>query len=576
MPNVFSIPEITLEISRGLTSHDILQCILVNSTWFSNFYSQLWRTYRFIENPEDFDYDMDGPGINEFKSIELNNHLIRGLHTNSCSTAAHIFKNCNNLQFIHLRTNDSSLDNLTFLKNDFVPGMQRNQGLTTLAYNGAISSDYHLIPLASLKLILDPLRNLKHLYIHTLSVMGYEAIIYISKYATQLHSLRINAPLIPSHETSSADGKYNQGLDMTKLRCLEFFVNLRFGYGKDGLNNLLKASPHLERLALPLQYTVTSVSQTIHQNCPKIRHLALTTESMGALDDDLAALINSCHLSGLESFESIFSSDSAQSLGPYIGRESLKALLGHTATLSYVRISCNYGDICSIISQLLTQCPNLRVLDSSEGRYRCDDPLFPPLENFVIEPWVCSGLKVLRVPSAAVFGSQTAESERNMGNLADRIILNNNRTSNNKEPRHDNFVSSHYHKEIYKQLSGLKRLRELKIGSVLQRQNVIPAALRFSLTSRLDMLKELKMLRVLDVEGVGNEIGRKELEWMNEYWTDIESVKGIKMDVDKVDRNSNTYTINNLAPGVSRLLSLKGKMGGFTSYEGDPFDPYQQ
>ena len=51
--------------------------------------------------------------------------------------------------------------------------------------------------------------------------------------------------------------------------------------------------------------------------------------------------------------------------------------------------------------------------------------------------------------------------------------------------------------------------------------------LRLSLESGLDLMKDLKQLRVLDVSGMAHRIGVQELEWMHVNWPRLKWIEGL-------------------------------------------------
>ncbi|KAF9358903.1 hypothetical protein BGX26_000688, partial [Mortierella sp. AD094] len=496
MINIISLPEIVSAISQHLNRNDLRNCVRVHSLWFDRFTPHLWRTIQCTLIP-DLDPEPHVPEEEEEQAFIKNNRYIRTLRTNNHPLAKTALEHCTHLRHIHIpfyrRTPFTSA---RFVRESIAPAMKKNPKLETLVYK--------LFPLPPMlyggalplfKLMLEPLRSLTHLYITFETGIDQEAFMYLVRFAKQLHRFKLGVGCVVDGGNPLTRSDVEVEPEQTQLRQLEINGSMR-GRELEFLIPLIKASPNLEKLALFYSFRrmAAPVAQTIRQNCPRLCHLILDGSFKYFPDDEIANLIDSCRTRGLQTFE-LPEPNGFHEL-------PLQALCGHSATLESVHIPNHRGGISEVVQRLLTQCPNLRVLDTSSKWYDSQQLGQTPVRGLLEEPWVCTKLEVFRVVLGGVFGKGHGTA---------------------------NIVHYDYHQGLYTQLSRLTRLEELNVGYSHWVGAVYESAPQFSLESGLEMLEGLKQLKILDVSYTRNEIQRQELEWMCEHWPKLERIEGVRM-----------------------------------------------
>lgn len=96
------------------------------------------------------------------------------------------------------------------------------------------------------------------------------------------------------------------------------------------------------------------------------------------------------------------------------------------------------------------------------------------------------------------------------------------------------------HCRVYSQLGQLTTLKELTpVGQTVSRARSQDAlqveGLVFSLESRLDLLRGMKAMEVLDLRNCAHRIGIEELDWFHEHWPNLKSIKGLQNSRDWAD-----------------------------------------
>ncbi|KAF9169597.1 hypothetical protein BGX21_010156 [Mortierella sp. AD011] len=545
MINIFSLPEIASAISQFLNRDDLHNCVLVHSLWFDRFTPHLWQTIQCTLVLE-LDPEPHAPEEEEKQAFITNNRRIRTLRTNNFHLAKTALEYCTHLRHIHIPYYIRAPFNAQFFRESVAPAMKRNPKLETLVYKCfPVPSRIHGGALPLFKLMLEPLHTLTNLHLTFHTEIGQEALMYLARFAKQLHRLKLGVGYVIDSKSLPMPSDAEVVAEQTQLRQLDIDGSTRGGV-LEFLIPLIKVSSNLERLVLSYRFwgMEAPVAQTIRQNCPRLRHLILDASFTNLSDNKIANLIDSCRTPGLQTFE----------LREPKGFEmlSLQALYEHSATLESVHIPNHHGSISEIVQRLLTQCPNLRVLDTSSKRY--DRQQQTPAEGLLKEPWVCTKLEVFRVVLDGVFGnypdgdeedneySERDDDDDGGGYISPYHELS-ERESNHcaDDPYQDEegegdegdegeyLVYYDYHWDLYTQLSRLTRLEELSVGFSLWGGAICESAPQFSLEGGLEMLEGLRQLRVLDVSHTRNGIQRQELEWMCEHWQKLERIEGIRM-----------------------------------------------
>ncbi|KAG0206109.1 hypothetical protein BGX33_007582 [Mortierella sp. NVP41] len=270
------------------------------------------------------------------------------------------------------------------------------------------------------------------------------------------------------------------------------------------------------------------------KHCPQTLPQLTKVEVDGMENDDglITSLINRSAV-GWTKFDIISLHYYARGDGPF-GSKSLKALLKHAPTLEIVRLKAHVPIQSKDIQRLLCSMPRLKELDllSTDGRdksrdspdwYRgCGEQLdgcngLLDAQDVVGPDWVCTSLEVFR---CQIGGIPRPDITRDILFRSAQFVVKSG-------TRHE---SLDLHHRVYSQLARLTRLRELTLSVPLSEElwgyekfdketHRIYDCLAMSLESGLDMLKDLKEMRVVGVEDM--EVGiecKEEQDWVAEHW----------------------------------------------------------
>ncbi|KAF9345511.1 hypothetical protein BGX26_003046 [Mortierella sp. AD094] len=478
MPSIFDIPELASLIGPYLDRTDLYNCVLVSTAWRDNLTGSLWRTFTCNATPR-FKYAsqfIDKP------AFIANSHRIRTIRSNDQAVITLALLHCTRLQHVHVSREHMSDFTSEYIRNHFVPAMERNKTIETLVFK-SFPSSMTVAPVI-LKKILAPLLVLTHLHITFKEIIDEDTFLLLAEIATQLLQLFVTF-FIGHGERPMAE------LKQTKLKHLELRSNLRLKERHYFLP-LLRASPALETLVFPSfeEFRTTEIIEIISRNCPKLRDIDLERVSYGLEDNHFADFMDSCRPSGLRSFYI----HRNMMLGP----KSVAALCSYTTTLEKVGIPALGPNSVAVVLHLLRSCPNMRTIDAFTGRHPVEHLGRFTAKELLKEPWVCLGLEVLCIPIADVYSSDETEG---------------------LDGKYD------YHAEFYSQIALLIKLQKLNVGFNCRDRISNKTSPLFSLKSGLEILATLKLLRVLDMFYIKIDVHREELEWMCENWPHLERVK---------------------------------------------------
>ncbi|KAF9921808.1 hypothetical protein FBU30_008122 [Linnemannia zychae] len=300
------------------------------------------------------------------------------------------------------------------------------------------------------------------------------------------------------------------------LPCLKTLA-LRENYGVDinkrTLVYILANSPNLETILLqgasqpvPLQY----FTSLLEQHCPKIQNLHLL-DWYKCPDFELARLFDASKL-GWKTLGLPQSNYNPHEFGPL----TTAALLRHAPTLENLRLDGSENLPSATVQQLLCTAPNLKRFDAI-----CKDRSFNADFNLYAQDivkgadWVCTNLESLKVRIVGIPRPDIKERHSR-------------RPFEPNDPLHSGTMgaSRTLQRCIYSQLGRLTRLKQLVLGhddveyenGCAERENMSEGeyfdrggmpengfqydCLEMNLESGVDLLKELKEIRTLDLGGM--------------------------------------------------------------------------
>ncbi|KAF9974702.1 hypothetical protein BGZ75_000723, partial [Mortierella antarctica] len=312
-------------------------------------------------------------------------------------------------------------------------------------------------------------------------------------------------------------------LPRLELRKIELAGDV---HGMTCLFETLKRSPLLEHLAFDdsMFYLAEDegLSDVLHDHCPALTSLDLDT---GFVDDELMAqLVDKASSKGWKHLA--FS-------GQGFGTETVDVILKHAGSLESVHLNIQLGFPSSAIQRLFCSAPNLK---SFRGRWPSytNENIQLDVMDMIQSPWVCHSLEQLQLCISGV--PRPDLTKRTNG----RPLTG---------PLHEgSSMESSYtvQRQAYVQLGKLAKLRELVLSVSLERmKQQFPLklsyyerkaegtyydssysqaerqyeCLSFTLESGLNLLRDLKELRVIDLNHMAvGIVGEAEQRWMKEHW----------------------------------------------------------
>ncbi|KAF9909038.1 hypothetical protein EC991_009099 [Linnemannia zychae] len=281
---------------------------------------------------------------------------------------------------------------------------------------------------------------------------------------------------------------------------------------------LKKHAQHIQSLRLEFDN-----SSILHKfiNCspPTYPHLTSIEISDVYEEDELIAKLIDTTSAGLKRFVIHNEVD-----GPVnFGSNSTLSLLRNAATLEVVRMDSAAHFESRDIQRLLCSAPNLKEL-TLLGSTRPEDTGDGNLEalDMVKSEWVCRNLEVF---ACEIGGIPRPDITREINDEpADELTVEGTREE-----------SLDLQRRVYSQLGKLTKLRKLKLGSPQMDDDYSddPAdrdygrlvdCLAMTLDSGLGLLKDLKELKRVELDGMEVYIGPKELAWMRGHWPELKTL----------------------------------------------------
>ncbi|KAG0010911.1 hypothetical protein BGZ81_002490, partial [Podila clonocystis] len=225
-------------------------------------------------------------------------------------------------------------------------------------------------------------------------------------------------------------------------------------------------------------------------------------------------------------------------------RVSCEALAKHCATLEELEVKSILAFSSKTLHRIMSSSPRLKALITIDDMWRlqCRIP-FLEAKDFIdvlplsdnLNPWLSErSLKVLKtkitcIPRPDV--SKVLDGGQRFVYLTEAYA---------GEGRH-------LQGRVYERLARFTNLEELCLGHDT-RANIFPESLydggdgedyqyeclEMTVESGLDQLKDLKNLRVLDVQRMEQRIGLKEVQWMTLHWPRLREIRGLCDDGDNL------------------------------------------
>ncbi|KAG0082247.1 hypothetical protein BGZ93_006312 [Podila epicladia] len=216
--------------------------------------------------------------------------------------------------------------------------------------------------------------------------------------------------------------------------------------------------------------------------------------------------------------------------------KSATALLRHCQQLTFLDIShCREGINSATFQSLLCQATLLVEFRAScnKGHAAGYDPVLLGADVGLL-PWGCAKLKIFEGEIGGIPRPDITVNE--MGFPTQQVLFEGTVAESHEIQR-----------RVYHQLGAMTDLEELLLGHDdrdwgFREMYWEPDAngenrynddkfqlhcLEMSLESGVDALQRLKKLRVLDIRRMAHRVGVRELEWMQEHWPSLESVRGL-------------------------------------------------
>ncbi|KAF9089907.1 hypothetical protein BGX27_002380 [Mortierella sp. AM989] len=148
-------------------------------------------------------------------------------------------------------------------------------------------------------------------------------------------------------------------------------------------------------------------------------------------------------------------------------------------------------------------------------------------------PWVCMSLRSMKlpfdvaVPAAAGTSSESASSAASSSSPKVAAITvipsSSSSSSSSTAPSTANTLPVEVGRQVLQRIGALVALEELDVGS--ERDNV--NGVQLTLEEGLDALGALRHLSVLRLARTGQHIGRPDLSWMLDTWSQLKVIDGV-------------------------------------------------
>ncbi|KAI9241400.1 MAG: hypothetical protein BYD32DRAFT_405919, partial [Podila humilis] len=574
---ILEIPQISRNISIHLRQHDLTQCVLVSQAWYSALTPHLWSLVKGF-NIRHFQ------SAEARAALLKNGHFIRVLKTSSHEFLTYLGPSCENLTMFDYSGSfplEGHEDGYVVLTDALSqeprgqgqlpehqngpegsePGQQQqqqqhltqqqqklavmarfllqNKTLTTLSFRRRVDSSHYIDRLLTDYEILERLPNLKDLTISS-KTLHSSALAMILRYGQKLERLvlkirQVDWQIRVSNQEMAAILRETTAQPW-KLKDLLLGPVL----GLD-IAMIVKAAGaslewlRLERLSL---HEARELSQIIRDHCPNLVHLLIMTDNqidknglMLLLDATAPArsrqqdkvLIKQHDSSPLNKPETLaLAAQRTGGLTNFQGHALIfpdflihRLFANHYATLEILDLSRCQGIRSETLQQILCRCPNLRVVDMASEQLTLEtkDIVYGP-------PWVCHGLKILRV--------EIASSPPPYDDMAPLVLGGNG--EQNTEHATQEYTEMELQQQVLAQIGTLSQMEELRIGGSHGRSMDLTLG-----GGGLEQLSELKLMRTLNVRNMGHKVEQQELHWMVEHWPMVRCFMFDDYNVDTID-----------------------------------------
>ncbi|KAG0209052.1 hypothetical protein BGX28_000152 [Mortierella sp. GBA30] len=507
--------EIYVLIASYLSHGDIAASARVNWDWFRLFNSSVWETVVIKDDTslELFKVSVDGG------SLVRHGRCMQSLDTNYYSVIQRVANygrtTCNNLVNLSVELKadptDMSLRSEMLTVSCLVQLLEINPQLRSIILSGRLTRTKE--PISSIVAALP--QNIERLELYG----GKEW----EKWKDSNDPMgAINGPVNDSDKMHAATGS---GLKVASPTLgLQKIVLSGAIEGEFAIFEILKRCPSLESVVFDDAIFIAQddLSEALHDHCPALINLYM---NIGFVDDGLISqLVDRSSTKGWRDL-----SFTGEGFGPL----TEAAIMKHAGTLESLHLNIGLGFPSSSIQRLFCSAPNLKRF---RGDRYCTIYADVELEakDMIQSPWICHSLEVLQISITGI-PRPDLKTRTNGRPLAGPL-------------HEDTTMGASYQiqQRLYAQLGSLTKLKELVLGISLDEltrrfpddlqdfeednegdffdKDAIQTGrqyecLSFTLESGMDLLRDLKELRILDLKAMAVGIdGSVEQQWIKEHW----------------------------------------------------------
>ncbi|CAO3565276.1 unnamed protein product [Mortierella alpina] len=516
--NPFAVlpPELHKSVIQHLDRKTIVACALVSRSWYKEFCRSVWQTVT-ITTPiqfEAFRASVDSGALSR------HGHLISTLKTENYGVIEMLVANgaatCTNLTqlgvtYMRFRK-ECSKGSIYKIALPLVHLLKNNAGLKSLTLHGSILTRRLLLS----QILFALPASVDHLRLDHNSEWPQDD---YTELMAEFHKQELASILRKSDDGSRGN------LPTLGLRRMELLGPVQ---GEAIVLETLKRSPLLESFvfdeALLCLYMggEEELPDVLRNHCPALTSLYMDP---GFVDDGfLSQLVDKASTKGWKQL-----AFSGEGFGPL----TEAAIMKHVASLESLHLNIGLGFPSSSIQKLFCSAPNLKSFRGGRPSFVYADVQLDAID-MIQSSWVCHSLEELHLCISGV-------------PRPDLTARTNGRPL--KGPLHEGMsMESSYtvQRQVYAQLGKLTKLRELVLSVSLKSAKEqygedlsdyeydtegehhdpsLPQAecqyecLSFTLESGLDLLRNLKELRVIDLSNMAVGIdGEAEQRWVKEHW----------------------------------------------------------
>ncbi|KAF9202044.1 hypothetical protein BGZ49_007763 [Haplosporangium sp. Z 27] len=469
------LPEVVLLLGTYLSKPDLVKCVRVSKTWNAALKPYLWDQLS-------LDREKCRQGL-DLAPLERNRHFIHSITTLFIEDFRRLVPVCPNLKSF-----DISLgfpDDEMIIKHELEVLFSKNPSVISIQIRNFIV-DWSLFR---------NLVNIKHLSLINCKASRFP--LDLDVYLGQLCSNRLESLKL---KLVSFESIRNQDLTLHSLREL-VLDRIRTTPGGQELE-IARRCPNLESFTLRLKYENSEIIVEAFTNLvvagtwPKLQKL--NCEDLWIEDEDLAKII-----------QSMTCCKRLNMPGTKFGYRSFQVLKQHYGVLTEVDLIRSWDSTTKMIPEILASCPRLLA-------FRGHDILAEDIAKG--PPWVCLNLRTLDV--FLDFRPQTKGNNQKHG----YSVLQMMGTAMGDRK------SVELQRTVFKQISRLKNLRILSIGSglgTIERLSSYDLGLDLRLEMGLGLLCTLRSLEILDFYKVFQIMNMREIEWMLRNWRCLDRVTGM-------------------------------------------------